>query len=280
MKRTVFLLFLCSISCGSLFLWSHSEDTEIVLNAPTVSNEYTNIVFHYEDSFSLDEKEKLEYWLKETAQAAQKTLGKYPFPLHFYLHRSDEANEPVPWAHTQRTSDQGVHFHVNSFYSLSDFMSDWTAPHEISHLAIPFVGKSNSWFSEGFATYMQNEVLLEMGECTQKDIDKKFDSKLENAKPYYQEDQPFSEVAMGLRKKYKFPEMYWGSTLYFSQLDSILQKKENTTLVEVLKRYQNCCRLEDKNLDQLLRSLDGLVNGEPAIDLMIDYTTLPAREIF
>ena len=129
-----------------------------------------NIAWHWEDHFTPVEKEKLVDWLEQTTEAVQSTLGTYPFTIHFYMHRRDYANEPVPWAHTSRGSEQAVHFHVDPNYELKEFLADWTAPHEISHLSIPFLGKENSWFAEGYATYLQCQVMYTMGEYNQQSL--------------------------------------------------------------------------------------------------------------
>jgi len=274
-----FKLVLISLIAG-LFIFIGLNRASTEEDKSPIENKMAKIIFHYKDDFSKAEKEKVEYWLKQTAEATQRTVGVYPFDLHFYLHKSDNANEPVPWANTVRSEIQGVNFHVNTEFPIEDFMSDWTASHEISHLAIPFVGKSNSWFAEGFATYMQNEILLEMEECTQEDIDKKFKIKLDMARPYYQENDPFADVAMALRKDYRFPEMYWGGAYYFIQLNNDIKAIDGRSLGDVLKEYQPCCRLEDDDLESLLQSIDQLVDGMPASKLMNKYRTLPAKEIF
>jgi hypothetical protein len=276
LSSVVFITFLISYT----FIGCSHTLPEDVNGAEITIKESEDIVFHYEDSFSEAEKVKLETWLKTTVNATEKLLGKYPFKLYLYLHRSENAGEPVPWANTERSEKQGVHFHVNPDYSLEAFLGDWTAPHEISHLAIPFVGRSNSWFAEGFATYMQGEILLEMGECTQKDIDLKYEEKMNNARPYYMVDEPYAEVAMNLRKSHHYPEMYWGGALFFVQLNNVLVEEEQTTLYEVLQDYQLCCRLNDSDLSSVLNSFDSITNSEVASALLDDYRTLPARELF
>lgn len=258
---------------------SHTMPADIE-KADFIQKESNAIIFHYEDPFSDIEKQKLESWLTTTVSASQKLLGKYPFTLHLYLHRSDNSSEPVPWANTERSEKQGVHFHVDPDYSLKSFLSDWTAPHEISHLAIPFVGRSNSWFAEGFATYMQNEILLAMGECTQKDIDLKYEEKINNARPYYMVDEPYAEVAKGLSKTHHYPEMYWGGALFFVQLNDRFIKDHQTSLSKVLQDYQSCCRLNDKSIQAILGSFDTITGSSSAIDLMELYSTLPARDLF
>lgn len=279
------LLIILFTLIGSLILMNvFDEPGDPVLNEPNKSainnNDFAIVIYHYVDDFNSPEKEKIENWLNQVAEATQSILGTYPFELHFYLHRSDNSTEPVPWANTVRSEIQGVHFHVNTDYSLDEFLSDWTAPHEISHLAIPFVGKSNAWFSEGFATYMQNEILLEMKECTQEDIDKKFKTKLDMARPYYQENEPFDKVAMSLRKTYNYPEMYWGGAYFFIQLNASLLASNDRSLGNVLKEYQSCCRLEDGSMGAIIESIDKLVEGEPARDLLSDFQTLAAKDVF
>lgn len=278
--RMKYLLFIVvsvvAIAIGLLYAYDDDqisqELVEIVISSP-------EIIFHYEDEFSIVEKNKLEKWLIETVKGTERTLGKYPFDLHLFLHRASDSSEPVPWAHTDRSAIQEVHFHVDTKFSLEEFLKDWTAPHEISHLAIPFVGKSNSWFAEGFATYMQGEILLEMGQCTQLDIEKKYEQKINAAKPYYQSEEPFSKVAMELRKQHHYPQMYWGGAYFFFQLNEILESSDGRSLCEIMKVYESCCRMNDKNINDILKSIDEQVEGTPAQDLMLKYTTVAAKEI-
>jgi len=261
-----------TISYSNVNEQSAKEVAELAISSPEV-------IFHYVDEFTPVEKEKLEKWLIETVEGTERTLGKYPFDLHLYMHRSSRSTEPVPWANTDRSSIQEVHFHVDTRFPIEDFLKDWTAPHEISHLAIPFVGKSNSWFAEGFATYMQNEILLEMKQCTQEDIDRKYEQKLNAARPYYQTDEPFAQVAMDLRKSHHYPEMYWGGAYFFFQLNEILESTDGRSLIDIMKIYEPCCRLNDKNINDILTSIDEQVEGTPAQDLMKRYRTVPAKEI-
>jgi len=158
-------------------------------------------------------------------------------------------------------------------------MKDWTAPHEISHLAIPFLGKSNSWIAEGFATYMQNEILLELKEMSQAEVDEKYRRKLSNAYPYYQENSTFAETAMALRKRNYYAEMYWGGAYFFMQLDKRLKAEKNMNLCAILKQYQDCCRMGDSNINDVLKSLDKISKSSIAQDLMEEYKSKPSKMI-
>lgn len=279
--RTLIIISTLLISI-TFILYSNAEEIKEIDSSESAINNVIGpekIIFIYESDFSSSEKIKLEKWLNSTTMAVAKRLGDYPFQVHYYLNRSENAGEPVPWAHTERSDIQGVHFHVNPDFSLEDFLNDWTAPHEISHLAIPFVGKSNSWFAEGFATYMQNEVLLEMNEMTEKQVKDKYDSKLDAAYPYYQKEEPFAEVAMDLRSQHRYPQMYWGGAYFFVQLDKELKKNNGKSLCEVLVEYQDCCRLQDGSIDDIMTSFDQISDGNTSRELINNFRTLPAKEI-
>ena len=252
--------------------------------SPSVSNSASiippaEIIYHWEDHFDKKEKEKITTWLNKTALATQQTVGNYPFDLHFYIHRSENAKEPVPWGNTERSEIQGVTFHVNPDFSLEEFLHDWTAPHEISHLAIPFPGKSNRWFSEGFATYMQGQILIKMGEFTPEQIETKYQKKLSNCRPYYQSDSPFIVVADSLKRNHHYPEMYWGSVTFFVNLDQHLQQTQGKSLNELLQEYQTCCRSNDKNLNDLIHSFDRLTNDSYPSELLEAYRFGKARDV-
>ena len=251
---------------------------------PSVSNSSgitppAEIIFHWEDNFNNKEKDKIVTWLNKTALATQQTVGNYPFDLHFYIHRADNATEPVPWGNTERSEIQGVTFHVNPEFSLEEFLNDWTAPHEISHLAIPFPGKSNRWFSEGFATYMQGQILIKMGEFTLEQIENKYQKKLSTCWPYYQSDSPFIVVADSLKRNHHYAEMYWGSVTFFVNLDQHLKQTQGFSLNELLQDYQSCCRENDGNLSDIIRSFDRLTNNSYPSDLLEAYRFGPARDV-
>jgi len=123
-------------------------------------NIQTKVKWKWEDKFSQTEQDSLKLWINTTMKGIEDLVGAYPFEISIYFHKSKSTREPVLWAHTVRGEEQAVHFYVNpTYFSYQDFISDWTAPHEISHLILPFLGKQNSWFAEGFASYMQYRVM-------------------------------------------------------------------------------------------------------------------------
>ncbi len=261
MQKILLVLF-------SVFLFSSTN--------PVVEVKNTHIV--WEDHFTQSEKEKLTNWLHEVSSAIAETLGKYPFEVKLYIHRSDNANEPVPWAHTIRNSEQAVNFYVNPHFTLKEFKADWTAPHEISHLSIPFMGKENMWFSEGYASYMQYQVMWQQGVLTTAQTKEKYALKLRSNIPKYNSDENFLVVSRQLKSKHNYPAVYWGGACYFIQADSILRLEKNRSLNSVIRKYQQNGRNSDRNLNDLISSLDRISESNIFSDLIYIFQKGSAKE--
>jgi len=224
--------------------------------------------FHWQDRFSKAEQQKLTRWLNETHNAVEHLVGPLPFTTHLYLKRTS-ASEPVPWAHTERSTIQGVHFHVDPSYSLQEFRKDWTAPHELSHLILPYVGRDNSWFAEGFASYMQYQVMHQMGVLSTTAMKKRYAKNLVKAEGRYAyTHMPFAKAAARLRAERNYPTMYWGGAAFFLQADDALMTRGDVGLVVALRRYISCCRMQEHKLSDLIAALDQLIGTTELSELL------------
>ena len=235
------------------------------------------LIFEWDKDFTEAEKRKMYDWLDGISMAVFDTLGYYPFPIHVYMHKSS-GSEPVPWANTVRGEKQGVHFHVNPDYSIHDFFKDWTATHELSHLSIPFVGKENMWFSEGYASFMQWYILQNNGTFTLDEVHEFYQPKLEYAIQQYQSNKSFLKRAEELKKTYDYPALYWGGATFFFQVNEVLKQQHQTNLFAVIKAYQNQNRLTDRNIEDLIHSLDAISNSSVFSDHYNKYAHQKAKD--
>ncbi|MEM7219605.1 MAG: hypothetical protein AAF515_14650 [Pseudomonadota bacterium] len=223
-----------------------------------------SLQFHWEDEFTTAERRVLVDWLEETQAALEGLVGTLPFRVHLFLHRT-RANEPVPWAHTERGSRQGVHFHVDPSFPLAAFRADWTAPHELAHLILPYVGRQHAWFAEGFASFMQYRVMQAMGVLDEPAMRGRYKRNVTKAQRDYANnpkysDQPFADAAPMLRSDRRYPTMYWGGAGYFLRVERALAERDRS-LIDVLRAYVACCRARPQQLERLVAELDGICSA-------------------
>lgn len=221
------------------------------------------IEWHWDDDFTAEEQAKLTRWIGETISGVEAFVRPFPFDVHVTFVRAERGDGPVPWANTVRYGRQGIRFHVNPEHSLEAFLDDWTAAHELSHLLIPYLGKRHSWFAEGFASYMQFQVLHEMGVIDREEMQRRYRLRIARAEDSYDlHDIPFADAAPRLRARREYRTMYWGGAVYFFRVQRRLAKA-GTSMPEVLREFVDCCRRRTRGLDGLIGTLDRIA-GEPA----------------
>lgn len=219
------------------------------------------------DHFSAAEQQKLRLWLEQSFHATNQLLGPYPFLTYVSL-SPHSGSEPVPWAYTQRMEQQQVFFQVDSRFTFTEFQQDWTAAHEFSHLALPLLDKEDLWFAEGFASYMQYQVLQHQGQLTETPV-YWYQQKLRQVAPLLANSATplVRQLKLWLQQKH-YKAAYWGSALFFIEADQLLQKR-GLSLSHLIRRYQRQHRLTDQNLAALIRSLDTLA-GHPVFATLLD----------
>ena len=229
-------------------------------------------------AFDEIQQAKLSQWLEHAVSATRNTLGPYPFEMQLILHPR-KANQPVPWANTWREGRQTVHFYVDPRFPEQKFIDDWTAYHEISHLAIPYLGSWNSWFAEGFASFMQYQIMAEAG-VLDTSLEAAYRAKIAPQVRWYNSQYSAATVARRLMQNRQYPPAYWGGAWFFVVADGQLQQNYGKSLTQLLSRYQECCRMTDQNVEQLLDSWDGLLQKPLFVPLHKQFETAPAKVFF
>lgn len=150
----------------------------------------------------------------------------------------------VPFARVKRGSPQGIEFFINPAQPLDEFIGDWTAYHELSHLFIPFPGIDDIWFSEGLASYYQNVLQYRTGLLTEEQAWQKLHDGFERGR----NDDGDSELTLAelsplMRKKHSFMRVYWSGALYFLEADLALRADSGAgmSLDTVLREFGACC---------------------------------------
>ncbi len=247
------------------------------INTPAkiTTNQFT---LHGLSQFSEEQQTVLTEWVKTGVNATRKTLGVYPTPLAIHLH-AKKSNQPVPWAHTMRDHTQSVHLYVDARFPLNKFVDDWTIYHELAHMAFPYLGSQYAWFSEGFASYMQYQI-MHQANLTEYYIDDMYRRKITPHLRWFNSNYPADQVARRLMDSEKLPAAYWGSAYFFLLADQQLREQRKLSLTAVVRRYQRCCRADEDDLETLVKALDKVSSTQIFSDLLNAYLSQPAKQVY
>lgn len=263
-----------------LSTWSKLSICLLLLSYALHSRAVTEDQFsvHGLSVFQKDQASMLRSWLSQGVNATRATLGIYPTPLALHLYPR-KSNQPVPWAYTRRDGKGSVHFYVDTRFGLTKFVNDWTIYHELAHMALPYFGQNYRWFSEGFASYMQYQI-MQQAAVLKGNIDENYQKKIAPHLRWFNSDLTAASIARRLMDNKQYPAAYWGSAYFFILADIKLQKKHKISLTELINLYQDCCRAQDDDLTQVLASLDGMINDNLFSQLMGQFESLPARDLY
>lgn len=237
---------------------------------------HAEIAWHWEDEFTRDEQNGLKSWITDTVSALENLVAPFPFDINIHFYRLADRGEPVPWANTRRGRRQGISFYVDPAFPRRAFYADWTAPHELSHLLIPYLGEANSWFAEGFASYFQYQVMRHMGEMDAAGITVAYRERMARARSSFPlSDTPLAGAARELRRSGDYPTYYWGGAVYFLRADTTLRQGDSGGLSRLVGEYLACCRMRDTRLAGLVQEFDRIAGVALFSELLHEFRERP-----
>jgi len=220
-------------------------------------------------------QQKFKSWVDDTLALVENTLGTLPQShLPVTLKTKSFTTEPVPWGQVERGVNQqidGLYLVANRHAKLSQLTYDWTLYHEISHLYLPYLDYPSFWLSEGFATYMQNVIMLENQVFDRAEFIARMKSGLKRGKENtFSAQGKLSSVTYMMREKRAFKRVYWSGTAFFIEADIRLQT-HGTSLIEVVGKFAHCCKGEVDSGSELVKALDKLVGHRVFVPLYYQY---------
>jgi hypothetical protein len=255
---------------------------------PAASGEYEELaagggtfLIEWRGDFSAGQQAKLKAWLNDVADTVILLHGSLPRPRIRIVLQPYPAGGAVPFARVIRNAPEGVHFYINPDRPGEEFVRDWTAYHEMSHLFLPYPGQRSIWFSEGMASYYQNVLQYRAGLLTEQQAWQKLYNGFERGRQDAGGDGlTLGELSAEMRKKHAFMRTYWSGALYFLEADIALRRHSDgsLTLDDVLRAYGNCC-LEAQTRSTgpaLAREFDRIAEAEIFVPLYESYDASPA----
>tara|TARA_R110002060_G_scaffold75688_1_gene85518 strand:- start:776 stop:1762 length:987 start_codon:yes stop_codon:yes gene_type:complete len=242
------------------------------------TGQFDQFEIHGFKRFNAADKGKLKHWVKTGVNATRDTLGVYPSRLIFHL-VPKKSNQPVPWAYTRRDKPQRIYLHVDSRFQQEKFIRDWTIYHEISHLALPYLGGNYAWLAEGFASFMQYQIMANAG-ILEGSLEQNYQNKIAPHLKWFNSDLTPASIARRLMSQKQYPAAYWGSAYFFILADKILAEKHHTRLSKLISQYQFCCNERYASAGQVMNDLDGLLGAPVFTELLASFENSPARQLY
>jgi hypothetical protein len=187
-------------------------------------------------------------WLTRAAAAVTTLYGRFPVETaQIIVVPGARGDEPVPWAFVLRGGMASVHFFINQRRPLSEFLTDWTAVHELSHLLLPYVRPEDAWLSEGSASYFQNVLRARSGMITAADAWQRLHSGFRRG----MKSMPGITLADATERMYRdgaFMRVYWHGAALLLLADQRLRARTQgrESLDTALAKLQQCCLASDQ----------------------------------
>ena len=189
-------------------------------------------------------KDGLIDWVTAAATDVSLTYGYFPNPSPQVVVipvSSSWSSSPVPFGRVIRDGGETVELFINPSKSQEEFLGDWTATHEFSHLMVPYLQSRFHWISEGFAQYYQNILMARAGAYDEREAWQKIYAGLERGRKSRPELSPNEAASGGVRSARM--KVYWSGAALALMADVTLRERSGgeESLDTVLQRLQACC---------------------------------------
>jgi hypothetical protein len=183
-------------------------------------------------------------WVQATAKDVSLAYGMFPNPSPQVVVipvTGRRSSSPVPFGRVIRDGGETVELFINPTMPQEDFLSDWTATHEFSHLMHPYLHSEYRWITEGLAQYYQNVLLTRAGAYDELEAWQKIYAGLERGRRSRPELSPNAAASGGVRSARM--KVYWSGAALALMADVTLRERSGgaETLDTVLQRLQACC---------------------------------------
>ena len=115
-----------------------------------------------EPGFSTQQLQDIEHWVRQAALSVAGYLGRLPLP-RFELLLQRVAGAGVKGGTTFGEPEPYIRVRIGQDSSAAQLANDWVLVHEMVHLAVPRIPRSQNWLHEGIATYVEGVARVQAG---------------------------------------------------------------------------------------------------------------------
>jgi hypothetical protein len=181
-------------------------------------------------------------WIRRSASIVAGYYGVFPVPkLEIVVTAVD--GDHVRGGKTFADPMPRILVSVGRATSSGNLVDDWVLVHEMTHLALPDVGRAHHWLEEGIATYVEGIERVQAGNMKAPDLWQEYVTSMPKGLP--------AEGDRGLDQTHTWGRTYWGGALFCLAAD-----------VSIRERSANRFGLQDA-LREVLRQSGGMTADWP-----------------
>jgi hypothetical protein len=189
-----------------------------------------------------DATARVRAWVERSAHIVSGYYGRFPVPeLALLVSSTDGAR--VGGGTTFGEPKALIRVRVGRDVSDATLLDDWVLVHEMTHLALPDVGREHAWLSEGLATYVEGIARAQAGNRAVTDVWAEAVRSMPRGLP--------QDGDAGLDRTHTWGRTYWGGALFCLLAD-----------VDIRRQTGNRLGLQDA-LRAILRASGGLTEEWP-----------------
>lgn len=173
-------------------------------------------------------RDGIERWLRAAVRAVDTFGDGFPVDrLHVVVIPSGPGWRPVAFGLVRRGGGPSVMLLVHDEIPEAALVRDWTATHELSHLAMPRMYEEDRWISEGLATYFQEVLRARGGLISEDDAWAAIASGFERGRVVGSGRTLWRE-ARDMMRTGAFRRVYWAGTAWALEADLALRRRGHT----------------------------------------------------
>ncbi len=156
-------------------------------------------------------------WSENAARAVGTFYGAFPIPHALVLVVPDELGGGIGFGQASGGGGASIIARVGAHAPKSELNDDWVLPHEMVHLAMPYVARRHHWFEEGLATYVEPIARVRAGQAGRDVVWKPFIEMMPKGLP--------KEGDQGLDRTPTWGRTYWGGAIFCLLADVAIREQ-------------------------------------------------------
>lgn len=209
----------------------------------------------------------LQQWVRHALAAVGTAHGELPLPqTQVVLLLGRGRGKAVGFGQSLRGQGNAVHIRVDPEASLAALDADWTAVHEFSHWAHPYLGDDGAWLAEGLASYWQNVLRARSGLLTPLQAWTELDAGFGRGRGAADDSLTLVQLSDAMHAKRAYYAVYWSGAAFWLQADVDLRRASGGRLSvdEAMRRFRACClaRKREWGAAEFVAKLDELIGSD------------------